>query len=194
MVANEREERFAELYDAHFRRLLGYALRRVLPTEDAADVVAETFAVAWRRIDEVPSGAQARLWLYGVARRVIANHRRRSWRRERLGARLGQHLVQMLPSEFEARSDESVVIRAALDRLDDADRELLTLTTWEGLSPSEIATVIGAPAATVRTRLHRARQRLRQELRDPAAANDDALPGHVGVDGRPLVREPEHPQ
>lgn len=188
MPASDQEERFATLYDENVRRLLGYAMRRVRPVEDAADVVAETFAVAWRRIDDVPPGPEATLWLYGVARRVIANQRRGSFRRQRLGDRLGQHLGDALPGDFEARSDDAMVVQAALDRLDPADRELLTLTSWEGLRPSEIALVVGAPAATIRTRLHRARRRLREELGDLAPeANDVASRGHVTVDGQPLV-------
>ena len=61
--------------------MLGYALRRTDNTDDAADVLAETFLVAWRRPDEIPPGPQARLWLYGTARRVLANQRRAERRR-----------------------------------------------------------------------------------------------------------------
>jgi hypothetical protein len=67
------ENRFAELYRDHGRFVLAYALRRAVP-EDAADVVAETFLVAWRRLDDVPGDGRARLWLYGVAHRVLADH------------------------------------------------------------------------------------------------------------------------
>ena len=70
------KEEFAAVYATTYRGLLGYALRRCDTPEDAADVVAETFTIAWRRAADVPSGDAARLWLYGVARRVIANHRR----------------------------------------------------------------------------------------------------------------------
>jgi RNA polymerase sigma-70 factor (ECF subfamily) len=57
-----------------------------------------------------------------------------------------------------------VAVRAALARLDEEDREILRLTSWEGLTPSEVAAVIGVPAVTVRSRLHRARKRLRAEV------------------------------
>jgi DNA-directed RNA polymerase specialized sigma24 family protein len=70
------EQRFAHLYRDHARGILGYALRRCPDPEDASDVVAETFLAAWRRLPEVPSGAEARLWLYGTARLVLANQRR----------------------------------------------------------------------------------------------------------------------
>jgi DNA-directed RNA polymerase specialized sigma24 family protein len=76
VATNERRHRFEELYAAHHASLLGYALRRTANTDDAADVLAETFLAAWRRLDDVPPGPQARLWLYGTARRVLANQRR----------------------------------------------------------------------------------------------------------------------
>ena len=84
----ERQARFERLYDQASLQVLGYALRRADSPEDAADVVSETFMIAWRRLDEVPAGDEARLWLYGVARRVLANQRRAHQRRERLNARL----------------------------------------------------------------------------------------------------------
>ena len=75
------EQRFARLYRDHARGILGYALRRCPDPEDAADVVAETFLAAWRRLPEVPIGEEARLWLYGTARLVLANQRRGERRR-----------------------------------------------------------------------------------------------------------------
>jgi RNA polymerase sigma-70 factor (ECF subfamily) len=70
------EDEFATIYSENYQPLLGYALRRCRSPDDAADVVAETFTVAWRRSDDVPAGEETRLWLYGVARRVLANHHR----------------------------------------------------------------------------------------------------------------------
>ena len=66
------EERFTALFEATRLPLLAYAVRRVADPADAADVVAETYLVAWRRLDDVPAGADARPWLFGVARRVLA--------------------------------------------------------------------------------------------------------------------------
>jgi hypothetical protein len=68
---DEREARFARLFTDAERDILAYALRRVARPEDAADIVAETFLVAWRRLEDVPAGDGARLWLYGVARRQL---------------------------------------------------------------------------------------------------------------------------
>src|SRR3954452_6184076 len=83
------EARFRRLYKEHGREILAYALRRADGAEDAADVVAETFLVAWRRLEDVPPGAQARLWLYGVARRALAHQRRGGRRSGRGGGRRG---------------------------------------------------------------------------------------------------------
>src|SRR5256714_11167773 len=80
-------ERFRSLYEANYHLILGYALRRA-DAADAADVVAETFTTAWRRLRDVPEGEEARLWLYGVARRVLANQRRAERRRLRLAGPL----------------------------------------------------------------------------------------------------------
>ncbi len=76
-----RRRRFEALFEENFRPLLGYAMRRIDDTSAAADVVAETFTTAWRRLDDVPNGTEARLWLYGTARRVLANYRRGERRR-----------------------------------------------------------------------------------------------------------------
>ncbi|GAB3821285.1 RNA polymerase sigma factor [Kribbella italica] len=161
----DHERRFRELFDSQFRPLLGYALRRVGSPDDAADVVAESMLVAWRRIDEVPVDDSARLWLYGVARRVVANHRRGELRRDRLAGRLRQHLVEAMPDHSDL-TGSTAVIQQGLDSLSDDDRDLLMLTAWDGLEPREAAVVLGVPARTVRTRLHRARTRLRTAIGD----------------------------
>ena len=104
-----RRDRFQAMYGANYHRVLGYALRRA-GREDAADVVAETFVVAWRRLDEMPEGDGARLWLYGTARRVLANQRRATRRRERLAERIRTDLE----SELEpSRADPDLGAAAA---------------------------------------------------------------------------------
>jgi RNA polymerase sigma factor (sigma-70 family) len=156
----DREERFRRLYAAEVDAMLGFALRRVERAEDAGDVVAETFLVAWRRFDELPSDAESRLWLYGVARRLLANLRRGELRRTALGGRLRQELATVFPDISHAVVERQV-IAAALDRLADRDREVLQLAAWEELTPTEIAQVLGVSAVAVRTRLSRSRARLR---------------------------------
>ena len=167
-----RDEVFQRLYAAHFDQLLGYALRRVDRPEDAADVVAETFLVAWRRLPDVPPGDEARLWLYGVARRTLANHRRGDGRRDRLGQRLREQLATCVPDPAE-RVVENLAVENALATLGSADREVLQLSLWEGLEPREIAVVLRLSPLAVRSRLSRARSRLRNLL-----GNDPAPTGH----------------
>jgi RNA polymerase sigma-70 factor, ECF subfamily len=158
------DERFARLYGEHGRDVLAYALRRAAGPEDAADVVAETFLAAWRRLADVPAGTDARLWLYGVARRVLANQRRGERRRLRLGERLRDDLSALaVPGPPASAADHAVLV--ALSRLDEGDRELLLLVGWEELEPAEAARVVGASAVAVRSRLHRARRRLRAAMR-----------------------------
>lgn len=183
-MTHDREATYRALYRENFRPVLGYALRRTASPEDAADVVAETMLTAWRKLPEVPAGAEAQLWLYGVARRVLANHWRGQARRDRLGERLREQLSKGLPADPAESAASDDAVRAALRRLPPADCELITLIAWEGLEPREAARVLGVSAATVRTRLHRARGRLRELLGDgrrPA--------GHVISDGHPLVPE-----
>lgn len=115
----------------------------------------------------MPRGDEARLWLYGVARRVLANHRRGDLRRTRLTGRLAEVLRTATP--IDAPDARSAHLRAALEALPPAEREALTLAVWEGLRPAEIAAVTGERAGTVRVRLHRARARVRASL----AASDD---------------------
>src|SRR5207244_6521764 len=88
----DRRERFQLAYETNYLRILGYALRRVESPEDAADIVATTFLIAWRRLDDAPQSLEVRLWLYGVARGVVANHRRGQVRRSRLAERLREDL------------------------------------------------------------------------------------------------------
>jgi DNA-directed RNA polymerase specialized sigma24 family protein len=98
---DERQHRFEELYAANCGPILGYVLRRTDNPDDAADVIAETFLTAWRRLDAVPPGDEARLWLYGVARRVLANHRRGERRRTVLADRLRAQLAsEYRPPEY----------------------------------------------------------------------------------------------
>lgn len=182
-----RQERFRRLYAEQFDPLLGYALRRVDRPEDAADVVADAFLVAWRRLDDVPEGHEARLWLYGVARRTLANHRRGAGRRNALGDRLRQDLATSVPDHAgDVTARETV--REALHRLAARDREVLELTAWEGLEPREIAEVLGISPIAVRSRLSRSRARLRA-LMSEDGGNDPGPPGHVSSRQPQLARK-----
>jgi RNA polymerase sigma-70 factor (ECF subfamily) len=184
------DERFAALFARTHQPLLGYALRRVSDPADAADVVAETFLVAWRRLDDVPEGEAARPWLFGVARRVLANLYRGERRRDALADRLREQLTEVV---VEAPDPDTPAL-AALRRLPDADQEVLRLVAWEELARDEIALVLGVSRATVRVRLHRARRRLREQMdrmaQSPPDEHEARLPSAAGRTarvGRPRV-------
>ncbi len=161
--------RFGRLYRDQGRAILSYALTRVDDPDDAPDVVAETFLVAWRRLEEVPIGPRERLWLYGVARRVIANLHRSARRRTRLAERLAESLRTEIAAH-PAPDGAAAEILAAMAELGEESRELLLLVSWEGLSPAEAGRVLGISALAARSRLHRARRRLRTVLDERAAA------------------------
>jgi RNA polymerase sigma factor (sigma-70 family) len=158
---SERRARFRPLYDANYHRVLGFALRRTGNRQDAEDIVAETFLTAWRRLEDVPAGADAHLWLYGVARNALANQRRGERRRVRLRSVLDAE--SKAPQEHDADT-EMASVAAAFTRLKTDDRELLALAAWEELNPGEIAAVLGCSRNAARIRLHRARRRLAREL------------------------------
>lgn len=160
-----RKERFRTLYLSARPRVLAYALRRAATAQDAADVVAETFAIAWRRLDDVPEGDDALLWLYVTARHVLANEARRAQTRSNLVARIGSVLADQ---ETTVRPiDEGAMIAiAALRALSDEDREVLMLAAWEGLDSFAIGRVLGCSPTAARIRLHRARRRLAEKVAD----------------------------
>jgi RNA polymerase sigma factor (sigma-70 family) len=155
---DRRAHRFEEIYAANCGPILGYVLRRTDSPDDAADVIAETFLTAWRRLDLVPPGDEARLWLYGVARRVLANYRRGERRRAVLADRLRAELAaSSWPAPY---TGELAEFAAAYRSLPEPDRELLALVGWEGLDRGQAAAVLGCSQNAVRIRLHRARRRL----------------------------------
>jgi RNA polymerase sigma factor (sigma-70 family) len=170
-MEEERTRRFDRLFGEHRRAVLGYALRRADDPADAADVLAETFLIAWRRLDDVPFEEGARAWLLGVARRVLANQRRGARRHSELAERIGRELATQL-AQVPEPSETDMLVLGALATLSEDDREVLLLAGWEGLSPSEIAAAMGLRAVTVRSRLHRARRRLRAALDAPGPVVD----------------------
>jgi RNA polymerase sigma-70 factor (ECF subfamily) len=177
---DDRTARFEEIYAATYEPILGYALRRCSSPEDAADVVAETFTVAWRRFEEIPAGEKARLWLYGVARRVLANHRRGEAQRRLRTTGLRRELRDELAA-IGADPVNAPAIGQAFRELSDDDRELLGLVAWEGLDHSAISEVLGCSRGAARVRLHRARKRFSDALRsagiDPMPLT---MPRHLG--------------
>lgn len=167
MPGPKAQQRFQSLYGEYQRPVLAYFLRR---TDEATafDGAAETFLIAWRRIDEVPD-ERALPWLYGVARRVLANLRRSERRYRALGRRLPvpQADGEPGPEALIVRSEEDRRALDALATLRPEDREVIRLHVWEELSHAEIAEVIGTSPHAVAQRVHRITRRLAHELSRP---------------------------
>jgi RNA polymerase sigma factor (sigma-70 family) len=176
----ERTRRFDALFDAYRSDIVAYCGWRAASRGDAEDAVAEVFLAAWRRLDDVPEGAHGRVWLYATARRVIANQRRSSRRREALAQRLTTEVASW-PHHQPEPGGEDGLVHEALARPGRRDREVLLLAEWEGLSADEIASVLGCRAVTARGRLHRARRRFRVVFEDLRARD-------AGNPSRPIPR------
>jgi RNA polymerase sigma-70 factor (ECF subfamily) len=168
-------------FEACFRRsyadVARFCARRLASVHDAEEAATEVFAVAWRRRAELPAEPEDRLWLFGVARRVVANHQRSEHRRQRLLGRLQHEASTGSPS---VPADGSAVdlraVAEALAALREGDRELLLLNAWEGLTPAQLADVLGRPAPVISRRLHRARKRFEAAL--VQRVGDSAQAGH----------------
>lgn len=158
----DREAVFLALFDAYYGKILAYATRR-LGSSAAEEAVADTFIKAWTSLDGVHGDPL--LWLYGIARGAVANHRRRLLRSARLDER-ARSLSPAAPGDDPA----DVVVwedtfAAAMAQLVEVDREVLRLVAWEGLTAAEAAAVMGCSTIACKVRLHRARQRLSRFLR-----------------------------
>ncbi|WP_336213923.1 RNA polymerase sigma factor [Nonomuraea sp. LPB2021202275-12-8] len=153
--------RFEAVYRETYDQIAAYAARRCESPQDAADVVADTFAIAWRRMGDLPRGREARLWLFGVARRVLADHRRSAVRRR--SVELDAEIADLYGDAPDSGVELSAVAQV-FRTLSDDDREILSLVAWEGLEREEIATMLGLSRNAVRIRLYRARRRFSRAL------------------------------
>ena len=156
---------FDQLYRAHRDDVWRYLRRRA--ASEPEDLTTEVFLVAWRRRSELPDAPLP--YLYGIARKVLANHRRGGARRDALAERAGEHAVTAAPDHAEAFGLRDELARA-LAALSESDRELVLLVAWEGLSLGEAATALGCRTGTAAVRLHRARRRLHTALRGEGPA------------------------
>jgi len=175
-AADQVEQRYRLLFERHWRRVFAYALRRSPNRAAAEDVVADVFLTAWRRIGDIPDDYEL-AWLLAVARKVLANAYRGDARRDRLLARLHQAAPSVQAAEVESAADDGEAaeqVRAALGRLREADAEILQLAAWEQLPHAQIAVVLECTVNAVAIRLHRARQRLSEEL-----AKESRTTGHI---------------
>ncbi|MGW0733150.1 RNA polymerase sigma factor [Streptomyces sp. NPDC002851] len=157
MDTSTDDQRFTELYRRHYSAVDAYVRRRILD-DQVADVVAEVFLVAWRRFGAVPTDA-ALPWLYGVARRTLAN----AYRSDKHRRRLSETLRQQHRAEVDDHAEvvtQKLGLAAAFDALSEADQDVLRLSIWDGLTAAEAAKSLGCRTATYQVRLHRARKRL----------------------------------
>ena len=160
MTDPDDSRRFTALYDAHHARVYAYAVSRA-GRQLADDIVSDTFVVAWRKLGAVPDAALP--WLLGVARNVVRESCRDEARQASLAAEL-RAWVDEADADVADGVAERALVLAALARLRDDDRELLTLMAWHDLSARDAARVVGCSTATFFVRLHRARKRLREAM------------------------------
>jgi RNA polymerase sigma factor (sigma-70 family) len=167
MADNTRQQRFEQLYREHFDRVAAYLLARA-DRDSAADALARTFEIAWRRLDDMP--AQAMPWLLGVARRVLADGRRSQRRHDALIERMAGNINETALDHAGMVVDRAHAL-AAIAGLNANQREALLLVAWDGLTEREAAAVVGCSRGAFALRVHRARKRLRVSLAD---ATDEA--------------------
>lgn len=164
------EASFDQVFAAEYEPLRGYLYRR-LRNSVADDLAAETFAIAYRRWADLDPSRPVRPWLYGISANLLRHH----WRKER---RMLRAFARSGIDPFTPRDDELSVERldaharkqtlaAALAELRPVEREVLLLHAWADLTDSEIAQALSVPIGTVKSRLHRAKQRLAERLGRP---------------------------
>lgn len=175
-AAADRTARFERLYAITFPEIAGYVRRRCAGAE-ADDVLAQVFAVAWRRLDHIPAPPQDRLWMFGVARKTLADAERSARRRRRLGLRLA---AEALASGDAGPCPDPAAERVvdALATLRPADREALRLVLWDALSHAEAAAVLGCSVNAFEIRYRRARAAVRDQLARRANAAAPDFPVH----------------
>ncbi len=161
-LAATDDERVAQLVTDHAGSLLDYFVRRVPDREDAADLLGETLVVVWRKVRSVPADPiEARMWMFGIARRILSQSWRSRARRHALTDKLAHHLAQLAPAE---EHDHAADVRAAIAELQAVDREIIRLVYWDGFTLADVAQHLGMNPATVRSRHARARSLLQTIL------------------------------
>ncbi len=152
--------RFRALYEEEYDAVYAFCARRIGAT-DAADATADVFAVAWRRIEDIPDDA-GRAWLFGVARNTVLNRWRSGKRQARLLDRVrgARRPVTISPETELLRTAEAESVMAALATLRASDQEILIMSAWDDLTGPQIAVILGISVAAVDQRIHRAKKRL----------------------------------
>jgi RNA polymerase sigma factor (sigma-70 family) len=179
-LSRREPERFADIFDRYYTEVHGYVARRLGPGL-ADDVAAETFLIAFDRRDRYDSAHPvARPWLYGIASNLVSRHHRAEVRQYRALARVGPPGPVDGPAEQIAGRVDAQATRgrlaAALAAIATEDRDVLLLVAWAGFSGEEAARALDIPSGTARSRLHRARKKVRAALggADPTTVGEDA--------------------
>lgn len=172
---SDQETRFTALYQRHYPDIARYVRRRA-PELDCRDTVAEVFLIAWRRFAELERSALPLPWLYGVARRVLANTFRGERRADALIERVAAHSGPEQAPDHAEQTETRLAVARLFAGMSEPDREAVRLIAWEGLSTREAAAVLGCSPATLTMRLVRLRRRLR-------ARHTDLIPALAPVGG-----------
>jgi RNA polymerase sigma-70 factor (ECF subfamily) len=157
-------ERFTTMYDDCRQRVWAYVVSRA-GRQIADEVVSETFAIAWRRLDDLPESPLP--WLLGVARNVLRDNIRAQVRRESFAAEQ-RSWGEPRGADIAENVAERLAVLRAMALLPEDDREILILVAWQGLTPRDAAKVVGCTPTALRVRLHRARKRLVVLVEQPA--------------------------
>ncbi len=175
---------FSALFDEHWPAVHAYARRRVPTADDAHDVAAEAFTVAWRRFADIPEGHELP-WLYRTAANVLHNRRRGDRRRDRLTVRLASLPDQHGADPADVATDDRVLLDA-FATLSADDRDVLRLVAWEGLANADVGVVLGVSTNAAALRVSRARQRLERAIARAERTADHLTgtgsPGHAPDD------------
>lgn len=164
MTSEDNSDALMAFVAEHGPAVVRYVRRRVRP-DDCDDLINEVFTIAWGRLPKIPPESE-RAWLYGVARRVIANYARAERRRHAFLGRLGRTRIASLDHVDDVAIAQIAIVEPRLLRvlreLNPADREVLLLTAWEELDAKEIAIVLSISQPAARKRLSRAKERARE--------------------------------
>ena len=163
------EQRFRTVFDMQYDAVVRYCLRRIAVSE-VNDVVADVFAIAWRKVDALPDDDAALPWLYAVARNEIRNRHRAAARFRRLTSKVGSWAAadDPGPEPVVVSRAEYADLMEALRTLRPDDQEVLLLKTQEELDYEQIGLVLGTTSEAARKRVARAVQRLRRAAGIPS--------------------------
>lgn len=169
MVNEDHTARVEKAAREHAPALLAYFTRRLAQPHDAADLVAETLLILWRRASFIPADdSEVRPWMFGIGRNVLLHHRRRATRQRAVSDRLRSILsATSRPGFVEATEHDE--LHRALATLDLIDQDIIGLVHWDGFALIEVSRIVGMKEGTVRSRYHRARNALRTQLEDRRA-------------------------